>query len=92
MSESASMIIIFIVTTLFILFIFAMIRTFFPGKNYEHVVGVSLLLLSILTVLASFFLIGGWTGMGVGFIAAFAFCGTLLAMIIDALIKFITQR
>ncbi|WP_369901456.1 YesK family protein [Bacillus manliponensis] len=92
MSDSTSMVIIFIVATLFILFIFAVIRALFPDKNYEHVVGISLLLLSVLTILASIFFIGGWTGMGIGFIAAFAFGGTVLAMALDILVKCISNK
>lgn len=92
MSDFGSMMIIFIVTALFILFIFAIIRSLFPGKNYEHVVGISLIILSILTIVISIFLIGGWAGMGVGFIAALIFGGTVFAMIIDVMIKFVSRR
>jgi hypothetical protein len=87
MSEFWMITIICIAIAFFIVFISSILRILFPGKNYDIKLGFSIIGLSIIAILCSIFLVGGWTGMGIGFISALVLGGTLVAMIINAIIK-----
>lgn len=59
MSDFWRIVILLIAIAFLILFVFLILRTLFPEKKFEKKVGISLVVLSILTILINIFLIGG---------------------------------
>jgi len=55
------------------------------NKRIVYIISFSLLLVSIITLFCSIFLIGGWTGMGIGFYCISVFIGSLIGILLVAL-------
>lgn len=65
----------------------------FPKKHYDVMLGVLIILLSVIAIQCSISHIGGWKGMGIGFIAALVLGGTIIALIVSTVIKlFLTNK
>ena len=73
--------------TIILVFVFSyLLKKRFPDKQFDIIFALSLIL-----CLASFpvtmMVIGGWEGMGYGFIGFFVLLGTLIGMIAHQLLK-----
>ncbi|MGE8081705.1 YesK family protein [Peribacillus loiseleuriae] len=87
MSNVWTIVMICTLIAFFLGLIFWSLNVRFPKKHYDAILGFIIIILSIIAILCSIFLIGGWEGMGVGFIAALILGGTIIALIISTIIK-----
>ncbi|MDR5046121.1 hypothetical protein FNE59_11000 [Bacillus thuringiensis] len=63
----------------------------FPDKQFDIIFALSLILLCLASFPVTMMVIGGWEGMGYGFIGFFVLLGTLIGMIAHQLVK-ITRK
>jgi len=70
-----------------------LLRRIFPEKNGKYLgIGFAgLLIISIVIIIISFF-VGGWSGMGYGFIGISIFIGTILGGVLNIVIKHFFDR
>ena len=81
---------VFIYITLGVIVLYAITSILLKRNKYDKYIGimfVGLLLLSIAIIVISF-IVGGWTGMGVGFIGLSILIGTIIGGFISSLIRY----
>ena len=81
---------VFIYITLGVIVLYAITSILLKRNKYDKYIGimfVGLLLLSIAIIVISF-IVGGWTGMGVGFIGLSILIGTIMGGSISSLISY----
>ena len=81
---------VFIYITLGVIVLYAITSILLKRNKYDKYIGimfVGLFLLSIAIIVISF-IVGGWTGMGVGFIGLSILIGTIIGGFISSLISY----
>lgn len=71
---------------LFLVIIFVLLRKY-NVSNYFRIMFVGVLLISIAIIIFSFF-VGGWAGIGYGFMGFSILIGTVVASVVIALIRY----
>lgn len=86
--------IFYIIGGIMIILVFAisyLLKKRFPDKQFDIIFALSLILLCLASFPVTMIVIGGWEGMGYGFIGFFVLLGTLIGMIAHQLVK-ITRK
>ncbi len=87
--------IFYIIGGITIILVFAisyLLKKRFPDKQFDIIFALSLILLCLASFPVTMMVIGGWEGMGYGFIGFFVLLGTLIGMIAHQLLKNITKK
>ncbi len=82
--------IFYIIGGITIILVFAisyLLKKRFPDKQFDIIFSLSLILLCLSSFPVTMMVIGGWKGMGYGFIGFFVLLGTLIGMIAHQLLK-----
>lgn len=86
--------IFYIIGGITILLVFAisyLLKKRFPDKQFDIIFSLSLVLLCLAFFPATMIAIGGWEGMGYGFICFFVLLGTLIGMVAHQLVKIVRK-
>ncbi|WP_142395854.1 YesK-like family protein [Bacillus sp. MYb209] len=75
------------ITILLVFFISYLLKKRFPDKQFDIIFALSLVLLCLAFFPVTMMAIGGWEGMGYGFICFFVLLGTLIGMVAHQLVK-----
>lgn len=79
------------ITIILVFTISYLLKKRFPDKQFDIIFALSLILLLLSVLSVTMMVIGGWEGMGYGFIGFFVLIGTLIGMIAHQLVK-ITRK
>lgn len=79
------------VTVLLVFFMSYLLKKRFPDKQFDIIFALSLVLLCLAFFPVTMIAIGGWEGMGYGFICFFVLIGTLIGMIAHQLVKIVRK-
>ncbi|EJQ40878.1 hypothetical protein IEE_04734 [Bacillus cereus BAG5X1-1] len=79
------------VTILLVFFMSYLLKKRFPDKQFDIIFALSLVLLCLAFFPVTMIAIGGWEGMGYGFICFFVLIGTLIGMIAHQLVKIVRK-
>lgn len=79
------------VTILLVFFMSYLLKKRFPDKQFDIIFALSLVLLCLAFFPVTMMAIGGWEGMGYGFICFFVLIGTLIGMIAHQLVKIVRK-
>ncbi|PFD37122.1 hypothetical protein CN285_20155 [Bacillus cereus] len=63
----------------------------FPDKQFDIIFSLILILLCLAFFPVTMIVIGGWEGMGYGFICFFVLIGTLIGMVAHQLVKIVRK-
>ncbi|HDR7384083.1 YesK-like family protein [Bacillus toyonensis] len=86
--------IFYIIGGITILLVFAisyLLKKRFPDKQFDIIFSLSLVLLCLAFFPVTTIAIGGWEGMGYGFICFFVLLGTLIGMVAHQLVKIVRK-
>ncbi|PEP82407.1 hypothetical protein COM00_00145 [Bacillus toyonensis] len=86
--------IFYIIGGITILLVFAisyLLKKRFPDKQFDIIFSLSLVLLCLAFFPVTVIAIGGWEGMGYGFICFFVLLGTLIGMVAHQLVKIVRK-
>ncbi|PEI73347.1 hypothetical protein CN674_14360 [Bacillus toyonensis] len=86
--------IFYIIGGITILLVFAisyLLKKRFPNKQFDIIFSLSLVLLCLAFFPVTMIAIGGWEGMGYGFICFFVLLGTLIGMVAHQLVKIVRK-
>ena len=86
--------IFYIIGGITILLVFAisyLLKKRFPDKQFDIIFSLSLVLLCLTFFPVTMIAIGGWEGMGYGFICFFVLLGTLIGMVAHQLVKIVRK-
>ncbi|MBC2683751.1 hypothetical protein HAU06_06095 [Bacillus toyonensis] len=86
--------IFYIIGGITILLVFAisyLLKKRFPDKQFDIIFSLSLVLLCLAFFPVTMIAIGGWEGMGYGFICFFVLLGTLIDMVAHQLVKIVRK-
>lgn len=81
-----------IITTVLIFFISFTLRKSFPNRSLDILFGLIMIIICLVGFLCTLFFIGGWEGMGYGFLCFFLLIGTLIGMILHQIVKFFREK
>ncbi|WP_242236023.1 YesK-like family protein [Bacillus cereus group sp. BfR-BA-01316] len=79
------------VTVLLVFFMSHLLKKRFPDKQFDIIFALSLVLLCLAFFPVTMMAIGGWEGMGYGFICFFVLIGTLIGMVAHQLVKIVRK-
>ncbi|CAH2461253.1 YesK-like family protein [Bacillus sp. S4] len=79
------------VTILLVFFMSYLLKKRFPDKQFDIIFALSLVLLCLAFFPVTMMAIGGWEGMGYGFICFFVLIGTLIGMVAHQLVKIVRK-
>ncbi|KXY26927.1 hypothetical protein AT269_13075 [Bacillus cereus] len=79
------------VTVLLVFFMSYLLKKRFPDKQFDIIFALSLVLLCLAFFPVTMIAIGGWEGMGYGFICFFVLIGTLIGMVAHQLVKIVRK-
>ncbi|PGM89183.1 hypothetical protein CN958_25215 [Bacillus cereus] len=79
------------VTILLVFFMSYLLKKRFPDKQFDIIFALSLVLLCLAFFPVTMIAIGGWEGMGYGFICFFVLIGTLIGMVAHQLVKIVRK-
>ncbi|QWG86519.1 YesK-like family protein [Bacillus mycoides] len=79
------------VTVLLVFFMSYLLKKRFPDKQFDIIFARSLVLLCLAFFPVTMIAIGGWEGMGYGFICFFVLIGTLIGMVAHQLVKIVRK-
>ncbi len=79
------------VTILLVFAISYLLKKRFPDKQFDIIFALSLVLLCLAFFPITMTAIGGWEGMGYGFICFFVLIGTLIGMVAHQLVKIVRK-
>lgn len=79
------------VTVLLVFFMSYSLKKRFPDKQFDIIFALSLVLLCLAFFPVTMIAIGGWEGMGYGFICFFVLIGTLIGMVAHQLVKIVRK-
>ncbi|MBJ8052115.1 YesK-like family protein [Bacillus cereus] len=79
------------VTILLVFFMSYLLKKRFPDKQFDIILALSLVLLCLAFFPVTMIAIGGWEGMGYGFICFFVLIGTLIGMVAHQLVKIVRK-
>ncbi|WP_305927004.1 YesK-like family protein [Bacillus mycoides] len=79
------------VTVLLVFFMSYLLKKRFPDKQFDIIFALSLVLLCLAFFPVTMIAIGGWEGMGYGFICFFILIGTLIGMVAHQLVKIVRK-
>ncbi len=79
------------VTVLLVFFMSYLLKKRFPDKQFDIIFALSLVLLCLALFPVTMIAIGGWEGMGYGFICFFVLIGTLIGMVAHQLVKIVRK-
>ncbi|MBJ8071296.1 MULTISPECIES: YesK-like family protein [Bacillus] len=79
------------VTILLVFFMSYLLKKRFPNKQFDIIFALSLVLLCLAFFPVTMIAIGGWEGMGYGFICFFVLIGTLIGMVAHQLVKIVRK-
>ncbi|MBJ8091986.1 MULTISPECIES: YesK-like family protein [Bacillus cereus group] len=79
------------VTILLVFFMSYLLKKRFPDKQFDIIFAISLVLLCLAFFPVTMMAIGGWEGMGYGFICFFVLIGTLIGMVAHQLVKIVRK-
>lgn len=86
--------IFYIIGGITILLVFAisyLLKKRFPDKQFDIIFSLSLVLLCLAFFPVTMIAIGGWEGMGYGFICFFVLLSTLIGMVAHQLVKIVRK-
>jgi hypothetical protein len=79
------------VTVLLVFFMSYLLKKRFPDTQFDIIFALSLVLLCLAFFPVTMIAIGGWEGMGYGFICFFVLIGTLIGMVAHQLVKIVRK-
>ncbi len=79
------------VTIFLVFFMSYLLKKRFPDKQFDIIFALSLVLLCLAFFPVTMIAIGGWEGMGYGFICFFVLIGTLIGMVAHQLVKIVRK-
>ncbi|QWG78494.1 MULTISPECIES: YesK-like family protein [Bacillus cereus group] len=79
------------VTVPLVFFMSYLLKKRFPDKQFDIIFALSLVLLCLAFFPVTMIAIGGWEGMGYGFICFFVLIGTLIGMVAHQLVKIVRK-
>ncbi|MGX5470561.1 YesK-like family protein [Bacillus toyonensis] len=79
------------ITILLVFAISYLLKKRFPDKQFDIIFSLSLVLLCLAFFPVTMIAIGGWEGMGYGFICFFVLLGTLIGMVAHQLVKIVRK-
>ncbi|MEK4710279.1 YesK-like family protein [Bacillus sp. FSL R10-2780] len=79
------------VTILLVFFMSYLLKKRFPDKQFDIIFALSLVFLCLAFFPVTMIAIGGWEGMGYGFICFFVLIGTLIGMVAHQLVKIVRK-
>ncbi|PFM58653.1 hypothetical protein COJ48_27005 [Bacillus cereus] len=78
--------------TIFLVFAISyLLKKRFPDKQFDIIFSLILILLCLAFFPVTMIVIGGWEGMGYGFICFFVLIGTLIGMVTHQLVKIVRK-
>ncbi|MGN4426765.1 YesK-like family protein [Bacillus cereus group sp. MYBK30-1] len=78
--------------TIFLVFTISyLLKKRFPDKQFDIIFSLILILLCLAFFPVTMIVIGGWEGMGYGFICFFVLIGTLIGMVAHQLVKIVRK-
>ncbi|MFD0767876.1 YesK-like family protein [Bacillus sp. CGMCC 1.60114] len=80
-----------IVTTVVVFLISFMLQKNFPKRSFDIIFGLIVIIICFVCFLLTLFFIGGWEGMGYGFLCFFILIGTIIGMLIHQIVKFFSR-
>ncbi|CAG9612288.1 hypothetical protein BACCIP111899_01461 [Bacillus rhizoplanae] len=84
--------IISIITTVVVFLISFMLRKSFPNRSFDIAFGLIVIIICFVCFLFTLFFIGGWEGMGYGFLCFFILIGTIIGMLLHQVVKFFRDK
>lgn len=79
------------ITILLVFVISYLLKKRFPDRQFDIIFALSLILLCLALFPVIMIVIGGWEGMGYGFICFFVLIGTLIGMVAHQLVKIVRK-
>ncbi|MGF9966338.1 YesK-like family protein [Bacillus rhizoplanae] len=80
-----------IVTMVIVFLISFTLRKIFPNRSFDITFGLIMIIICLVSFLFTLFFIGGWEGMGYGFLSLFILIGTIIGMLIHQIVKFFSR-
>ncbi|MGG2016909.1 YesK-like family protein [Bacillus sp. S10(2024)] len=81
-----------IITMVLVFLISFTLRKSFPNRSLDISFGLIMIIICLVGFLCTLFFIGGWEGMGYGFLCLFISIGTLIGMLLHQMVKFFRNK